>query len=141
MLQRLFKPDASLEQPNPKCPTYGFLISGGIAGAAAWVVTDPIDIVKTRIQVAQAGGGGDVSKYQRHRFIPDGGMINALKHTYRSEGHAGLWRGIGPCVSRALAVNSIAFWVWEFTAQTLRSYSASHDDDDDDDDDAEGATF
>ena len=68
------------------------LLAGGAAGCFSWVVTYPIDVVKTRYQAD--------SSYKS--------VVDCIKKTYRSEGFMGFWRGLSPTLIR-LKINIISF--------------------------------
>ena len=55
-------------------------VAAGVAAAAELSVMQPLDVVKTRLQVQQAAGG----------------MLSQLRHAYRADGLAGLWCGFSP---------------------------------------------
>eukprot|EP01126_Amoeba_proteus_P037561 TRINITY_DN387_c0_g1_i3.p1 TRINITY_DN387_c0_g1~~TRINITY_DN387_c0_g1_i3.p1 ORF type:complete len:309 (-),score=42.82 TRINITY_DN387_c0_g1_i3:38-877(-) len=60
------------------------IISGGGAGIVAACLTNPLDVVKTRLQTQ-----GDVGKYYS-------GMIKTLLAIYKTEGTTGLFLGVVP---------------------------------------------
>mgnify|MGYP000985762830 CR=1 FL=1 len=74
---------------------YGILFSGGLAGVLSWTFTYPIDVLKTRIQSDK---------------------FNNLQHAFSKRS---LFKGIVPCISRALIVNSFGFYVYEKTLSIL----------------------
>ena len=65
------------------------LLAGGNAGLLSWLLTYPIDVIKTRIQTGQ-------EKYIKNAF-------NKGK----------LYNGLGICLVRSFLVNSIGFYVYE----------------------------
>jgi solute carrier family 25 (mitochondrial carnitine/acylcarnitine transporter), member 20/29 len=74
---------------------YGILFSGGLAGVLSWALTYPIDVLKTRIQSDK---------------------FNNLHHAISKKS---LFKGFIPCISRALIVNSLGFYVYEKTISIL----------------------
>ena len=73
------------------------LISGGIAGATNWTLTYPLDVLSSR-QIAQQ---------------------ISLKQAY-SQGN--LWKGFHVCISRAILVNSVNFYVYETVKNVLKKF-------------------
>lgn len=69
---------------------YNSFISGGIAGVSSWLFTHPIDTIKTRIQ---------------------SGQINTINQGLYSK-H--LWKGLSFTIVRALMVNSIGFYIYQY---------------------------
>ena len=65
------------------------LISGGITGCCSWLISYPIDVIKTRVQCGE--------KMTLHKIIH-------LKNR---------WNGISFCLLRALIVNSMGFYVFD----------------------------
>jgi len=121
-LKKVFtpKPVKSFHGPNPPeggrptTPISGLLMAGGLGGVAGWAVTYPIDVLKSKIQVTELKGN---SAFRRHRFLPDGGLIDGWKQTIAREGYKGLFRGFGPCMARAFPVNASAFFAYEFLSK------------------------
>ena len=68
---------------------FSILTSGGLAGFFSWLITYPIDAIKTRIQ------------------------SDKFKNIKSAIQKGGLFKGIIPCLTRALIVNSIGFYVYE----------------------------
>ena len=74
------------------------VVCGGVAGSAFWLAVLPIDLAKTRYQIASLRG--------RRR----GGHLS--RETSRN-GARGLWAGIGPVLARAFPANAVQFLAWE----------------------------
>lgn len=87
------------------------LMAGGLAGVASWVVSLPIDVVKTRLQ---ADGASQTSRYA--------GIIDCVRQSYRSEGLSFLTRGMSSTLIRAFLMNSVCFYV---VAYTMRIFNDS----------------
>tara|TARA_B110000438_G_C15779798_1_gene635777 strand:+ start:62 stop:709 length:648 start_codon:yes stop_codon:yes gene_type:complete len=73
---------------------YSILLSGGIAGLLNWTITYPIDVIRTR-QIAQ-----NITIKQ------------SINQRY-------LWKGYIPCAIRAVLVNSISFYIYEFVKKNI----------------------
>jgi len=69
------------------------LAAGGLAGCLSWLVTYPIDVVKTRYQADNSYTG----------------MLDCLRKTLKTEGHMGFWRGLAPTLLRAFPNNASVF--------------------------------
>lgn len=75
--------------------------SGAMAGVLLWIVTYPIDVVKTRMQT-------DSFTKPLYRTAMD-----TLKYTLKHEGVRGLTKGFTPCIIRAAFTNSATVAVYE----------------------------
>lgn len=95
--------------------TNALLLAGGLGGVAAWTVTFPVDVVKTRLQTAPYG------VYTPHKWIPDGGLIDCWRKTAAEQGSLALWKGLVPCLARAFPVNACAFFAYEFCSKWMKS--------------------
>ena len=70
------------------------LLAGRIAGSSSWIITYPIDVVKSRIQ-------GDIIHGQQYK-----GMLDCFQKILHSEGFQGYFRGMGTTIVRASPVNA-----------------------------------
>ncbi|CAL7949077.1 unnamed protein product [Xylocopa violacea] len=77
------------------------LLAGGLAGTASWVVSYPLDVVKSRIQA-------DGSRYA--------GVVDCLKRSVKAEGYSCLYKGLSSTIIRAFPTNAVTFTVvaWTF---------------------------
>ena len=66
------------------------LLSGGFAGILSWIFSYPFDIIKTRTQVENL----------------------SIKQAYKK---GKLFNGLGLCLSRCFIVNSIGFYIYDYT--------------------------
>lgn len=88
-----------------QCPgAFHTLMAGGMAGVCSWILTLPIDVVKTRLQ---ADGTASVSRYA--------GIVDCVRQSYRAEGLSFLTRGMSSTLIRAFLMNSVCFYVVAFT--------------------------
>ena len=73
-----------MKHSRDQCSVIELLTAGGAAGCLSWLITYPIDVVKTRYQLD--------SSYN--------GMLDCAKRTLQSEGYMGFWRGLTPTLLR-----------------------------------------
>lgn len=85
---------------GPPVSTFHMLIAGGLSGTMSWVITYPIDVVKSRLQVDGMGG---VYRYS--------GFLDCLKKSVETEGCRVLTRGLGSTILRAFPTNAATFTV------------------------------
>lgn len=91
---------------------FSLCFAGGIAGIASWVVTFPMDVVKSRIQ----GDGIDGKKeYQ--------GIIDCFKKTYRNEGWQAFGKGLTPTLVRAIPANAAIFYTVVMLKRFFKFYN------------------
>lgn len=83
------------------------LVAGGVAGALAWACIYPIDVVKTRVQAQDSSAG-------RRK-----GLLGCSRAIWREAGVKGFTRGLGSCLARAFALNSVIFVVYEETMKII----------------------
>nr|XP_003705332.1 PREDICTED: mitochondrial basic amino acids transporter-like isoform X1 [Megachile rotundata] len=78
------------------------LLAGGIAGSASWIISYPLDVLKSRIQAIDG-----------HRY---NGMMDCLRQSIKTEGYSCLYRGLSSTILRAFPTNAITFTVvmWTF---------------------------
>lgn len=94
---------------NNNISAFGQIMSGGLAGALAWAIVYPFDVVKTHAQASPTGGG------VKEIF---------LKLT-KERGYAGLYKGWTPCVIRAFPSNAVLFYFYELCITGYRTFSSN----------------
>ena len=105
---RMFQPKDSLQEVG----TLVLLFSGGMAGIFAWLVTYPVDVIKSRIQA-------DMSNTYT-------GFWDCCVKSYSECGIRGFTRGLGSTLLRAFPVNAATFTT---VALVLRTMKADQDED------------
>lgn len=75
------------------------LASGALAGNALWLSSYPLDVIKSNVQ---SDGWGVNSKF-------GGSSIKAAKYILANHGFVGFWRGIVPCLLRAVPCSAGTF--------------------------------
>lgn len=110
MLVRAGRP---VDQPAGAAQT---LLAGGLAGVGSWILTMPIDVVKTRLQVDGSAPG------QAPRYA---GIVDCAVQSWRTEGWRFMTRGISSTLLRAFLMNSVCFYVVAFVLNTFDDEAAS----------------
>ncbi|KDO16287.1 hypothetical protein SPRG_18179 [Saprolegnia parasitica CBS 223.65] len=85
--------------------TMNLLLAGGSAGSISWMVTQPIDVVKTLVQSQPATSPLSA--------------LDVVKHHYKLEGAGFLFRGFGATILRAFPVSAVTFLVYERSMQYM----------------------
>lgn len=85
---------------------FSILISGGLSGAIGWVVSYPLDCVKSKIQ------SSSLTSIQPS-------SMEVLKNLLHTKGISGLYNGVGVSVIRAFIVSSSRFCAYEFTKYAI----------------------
>lgn len=85
----------------------GTVLAGGLAGCAMWGTVLPVDVAKTRIQVATKGDADDA------------GVLRMLRRMWREGGRHTLWAGLRPTLLRAFPANAAQWIVWELAVSAL----------------------
>lgn len=86
----------------------GVLLAGGCAGALAWAVATPMDVIKSRLQ---ADGQGQ----RRYR-----GLLHCVVTSVREEGPRVLFKGLVLNCCRAFPVNMVVFVTYEAALRLSR---------------------
>lgn len=76
------------------------LMAGGFAGTLSWVISFPIDVVKSRLQVDGIDG--------KPKYL---NAMDCVKQSYQSEGMAFFTRGLNSTLMRAFPMNAVCFLV------------------------------
>ncbi|KAL8481567.1 hypothetical protein ACS0TY_027903 [Phlomoides rotata] len=99
--------------------SFQLFICGLAAGTCAKVVCHPLDVVKKRFQIE--GLQRDPRYGARVQHDAYRNMNDALRQILRSEGWAGLYKGIVPSVVKAAPAGAVTFVAYEFTSDWLES--------------------
>eukprot|EP01122_Echinamoeba_exundans_P015607 TRINITY_DN748_c0_g1_i1.p1 TRINITY_DN748_c0_g1~~TRINITY_DN748_c0_g1_i1.p1 ORF type:complete len:224 (-),score=36.65 TRINITY_DN748_c0_g1_i1:32-703(-) len=107
--------EASLRLFTPKGKTVNdvhpiwLMLSGALGGEAMWIVSYPIDVVKSRIQ----------SDHLDPKQATYKGVADCFKYVWRTEGMYGFWKGFVPCAIRAFPVNAATFAAYELVMRMM----------------------
>lgn len=77
------------------------LVAGGFAGITSWVTATPLDVIKSRMQMAGL-------KQREYR-----GMLDCMVSSARQEGLGVFFRGLTINSARAFPVNAVIFLSYE----------------------------
>ena len=104
-LKALCQSRGNNENENNTTPLLNALVSGGVAGLCFWSANFPLDVIKTRIQTSSG---------QKTNI----GVV--VSKIYANGGLRSFYRGIIPCLLRAVPANAAAFGGVEMTRGFLR---------------------
>lgn len=104
---------AALAAPNAP-PAALALVAGSAAGAVSAVCCFPLDLVRRRMQLADAPGGPAGAAAGSLRRMP-----SAAAAVLRRDGMRGFYRGIVPELGKVVPGVGIAFSVYEFAKRQL----------------------
>ncbi|KAL7754903.1 hypothetical protein ACKLNR_015243 [Fusarium oxysporum f. sp. zingiberi] len=90
--------------------SWKFAVCGGLAGEFLWLLSHPLDVIKSKMQ---SDGFGHDQKYKTTR--------EAIRQTWRMGGVSGLFEGIGPALLRAMPVSAGTFATVEVVRKMLSS--------------------
>lgn len=96
---------ATYEQLTRTAPGEGpistarILLAGGLAGTASWVISYPVDVIKSRLQAD--------SRYS--------GPIDCFRRSIKTEGYSCMFRGLSSTIIRAFPTNAATFVVVTWT--------------------------
>lgn len=111
------------------------IISGGMSGAVAWVVSFPLDAVKTTMQDNQkvepsSKVGANNNNVHNNTYNNNTscnndckkvGMISVAKRHYAQVGIKGFYTGLTPAIFRAFLVSSVRFFTFESVLYLLNN--------------------
>ena len=83
------------------------MFAGGMAGIGFWFFIYPVDVIKSKMQVAVGRTG------------PSGGIMALTKDVWRNEGIPGFYRGLLPCLLRAFPAAASTFLAYEYSKDFL----------------------
>lgn len=94
-------------------PEVKSVIAGGIGGAVGVCFTQPLDVLKTRMQAKK--DFKSLTKGKQSRFFAQ--TVSSLKFTYAREGVQGLFRGLLPNLFGVIPSRAIYFGTYERSKQ------------------------
>lgn len=86
------------QKERHELPNWQIAVCGGLAGEALWLLSHPLDVIKSKMQ---SDGFGRHQKYRN--------MRHAFQHTWTTGGIRGLFQGLGPALLRAMPVSAGTF--------------------------------
>ncbi|XP_072744149.1 mitochondrial basic amino acids transporter [Anoplolepis gracilipes] len=93
------------------------LLAGGLAGTASWIISYPVDVIKSRIQAESS------NRYS--------GALDCLKKSVRAEGYSCLYRGLNSTILRAFPTNAATFavvtWIFRLFGEQSNKVSQTGD--------------
>lgn len=95
-----------LTPKDSKLSPLAVVTAGGFAGVCNWALAIPFDVIKTRIQTAEAA---DVGK----------GIVQHAREMLAKEGVSALYKGAGPAMLRAFPANAACFLGMETSLSLL----------------------
>lgn len=99
------------EGDSPDCiGPLSLLLAGGLSGISSWILTYPIDVVKSRFQ---ADGDGKNRKYH--------GMMDCVRKTFRSGGLMAFSQGLPATILRAFPTNAATLATVTITLRLARN--------------------
>jgi solute carrier family 25 carnitine/acylcarnitine transporter 20/29 len=101
----LLAPGQKLEQLE----SWKLLTAGSIGGLAYWVLTYPIDVMKSAVQA-------DSCAPAERRFK---GLADVAKQLYAEGGVKRFFKGVTPCLLRAAPANATCFFLYQKTVEFL----------------------
>lgn len=87
------------------------LASGGVGGLCYWLLTYPLDVVKSTLQAQPP----DYNQRQHKTYI------STVKYLYNNGGIKRFTNGYAICCMRAVPANAVCFMLYETTAKYLSS--------------------
>ncbi|KAI9636613.1 mitochondrial carrier domain-containing protein [Dioszegia hungarica] len=104
--KRFFQSRSS--DPAAQLPVWSLMTSGGVGGICYWLACYPLDVVKSRVQLADrppVGGG----------WLSGGYITRELGAIVREGGIRALFRGLAPSLIRAVPAAASTFVAFELT--------------------------
>lgn len=97
-------------------------VSGATAAMAATIVSYPFDVIRTRhsLRKSPPACGATTSGAYYYRSVPQ-----TIRAILRSEGVAGMYRGLLPSLAQVVPYMALAFSIYEHTRQVIMSSAQS----------------
>lgn len=110
------------EEEAPPPPACVVLFASAAAASGAALLTHPLDVVKTRMQVLSGGTSSlpSLSSDSNSRAISEITMRSAAAAAWRTEGPRALWAGAGPRALQLAAGTSLQWLMYEKGKEAIR---------------------
>ena len=107
-------------------------VAGSMTGIAAWLVVFPVDLIKNQYQkqlfpssrslLAAINNSHNNNSIMTGtiRYLSSETIWDCIRETYRNAGMRGFYRGMGPCIMRAVPIHGVTLLVYEFCLSKLR---------------------
>jgi len=102
------------DQSEAGVPVAMHFVSTGLSGMFAAVVTQPLDVVKTRLQTQSVAAGAEEEVVVRYS-----GLVSTARLIWREEGVAGLFRGTVPRLLFAAPSAAMCWGTYEVAKRLL----------------------
>lgn len=119
-------PPKALE-PTKTTPPWVHFVAGGVGGMVGAVVTCPLDVVKTRLQLDQYHKMYNQLPKLKNPFVQSaqhlGETFSVIRGLYRQEGPRALFKGLGPNLVGVIPARLINFFTYGTTKDWLRKHA------------------
>ena len=105
------------------------LVSGGLAGVVSWLITMPIDVLKTTVQ-AQLLLDSSPSDETFGKTKARPSIISIAKRGFEMDGYNYFFRGVKPTLIRAFIVNAAVFFGYNQAKRHLKIFDHHFENDD-----------
>ncbi|KJE92751.1 hypothetical protein, variant [Capsaspora owczarzaki ATCC 30864] len=89
------------------------MTAGALAGLVSGVLSNPLDVAKTRMQVPEYKSHSEASA-REHKFLP------VFRGIYKTEGIRGLYKGIVPRILISMPCSALTFLGYEYVKRMSR---------------------
>lgn len=96
----LFKDKLSLSVPEN-------FVLGAVSKAAATIATQPMIVAKVMQQTSKKAKAGEVSEEKGEKAPVYDSFVDALAYLYKNEGLLGMFKGLGPQISKGIIVQGL----------------------------------
>jgi hypothetical protein len=86
------------------------LAAGGLAGVLSWALALPLDVIKSRVQAAPL-------------TAPTPRLAAVASALLAESGWRGFFKGVLPCILRAVPVNAVTFLVYDKSLRLIRAHT------------------
>ncbi|KAJ1732643.1 mitochondrial ornithine carrier protein [Coemansia biformis] len=103
------------------------LLSGALSGSICAIVITPVELVKCKLQVENVRGYGATPQAASQSAVRFSGPLSVVAHLLKTQGIAGLYRGIAPTIGRETVGVGFWFGTYELVCRQLLRMRAASD--------------